>query len=165
MKLPLGEKCQIESPGKRNISKDSTSSGNFFAHPGHLVISVLLSPKGNMWFLYPSYLWSAEQISLLNIFCHSAPNSMLNCPEVPQTLLTFLSGTSCCHLLCWPFLTLLFLCKLLVHLCLRTPVELIAHYSAKHSGETRDRGEVACNQFLFSKPQIKNRNASPDKRY
>lgn len=165
MKLPLGEKCQIESPGKRNISKDSTSSGNFFAHPGHLVISVLLSPKGNMWFLYPSYLWSAEQISLLNIFCHSAPNSMLSCPEVPQTLLTFLSGTSCCHLLCWPFLTLLFLCKLLVHLCLRTPVELIAHYSAKHSGETQDRGEVACNQFFFSKPQIKNRNASPDKRY
>lgn len=104
----------------------------------------------------------AEQ---LNIFCHSAPNSMLSCPEVPQNSLTFLSGISCCHLLCWPFLTLLFLCKLLVHLCLRTPVELIAHYSAKHSGETQDRGEVACNQFFFSKPQIKNRNASPDKRY
>lgn len=135
----------------------------FFTSVGHTGIV----PE-NKKFLHLLYLWSTEESAVHPICCDSSPNSTVTCQEVPQNSLTLLTGTTCFHLFC-PLE--------------RTPLETSgptenASLPASASScvscvqliilqiiQGIHKLEVSHNQFLLSKPQVKNRNARQDERY
>lgn len=77
----------------------------------------------NKQFLHLLYLWSTEESAFHPICCDNCPNSTVTCQEVPQTLLTLLTGTPCFHLFGQTLLTpLLAPHKMLLCLSLHPPV-------------------------------------------